>query len=172
MVTRFGNVSFDIVVDDEQLHQIIVNYAEKVTDISFHKDRIKFVLHKTGIVFKDENLSVEYFETKHLSYKKCYGMVIKSKNKTAVFSGDLSNGLKGNDFLKYPKNNNTDIFVCEMAHFFASELAENLSGVNTKLLCLNHINRAEKYRDVIALNQSKKFSFPIIAVGDNDEFEV
>lgn len=170
VVTRFKDLAFDIVVDDIEIHQLIVTYAEKVNDTAFPKDRIKFILPKTGCVFKDENVAVEYFETKHLSHKKCYGMVIKNADKTAVFSGDLSGGLKGNDFPEYPKNNKTDIFVCEMAHFTADELAEHLAGVNTKLLCVNHINRAEKFADVVALDSSKKFAFPIIAVKDNDEF--
>lgn len=172
VANREVNTKFKVVVSDKKLHKILIDYVELVRKKPFPLDRIEFVEPTIGEVFKDENISVEYFETKHIPGEDCYGMVIKGNGKTAVFSGDMSGGLAAKDFPKYALENETDLVVSEMAHFEMTDLEPYIAKLNTKMLYINHLNRAYKYDDVKKVAESKKYLFPIIAANDNDVVEL
>ena len=172
LVTTRYNMAFDIILPGTEVYEHIKRYVELTCKINFPSDKIRFIEPSEGRVFEGKDITVDYFETKHIPPEKTYGMVIKAEGKTLVFSGDMSGGLKGDDFPKYALENPTDFIVCEMAHFTFSDLAPYIKRVNTKTFCINHINRAEKYSSVSVANESGEYDFPIIAVKDADEFKI
>ena len=170
IVGRRADAKFKVFLPNEELHKIIISYVETLSHTQFPIDKIEFTEPTEGEIFSDQNITVEYFMTKHI--EKSYGLVIKGEGKALVFTGDMSGGLRGEDFPEYAINNHTDLVVCEMAHFEMSDLEKYIEKLDTEKLCINHINRLSKYDDVKRVNDSKKYSFPIIAVNDNDLIEI
>ena len=136
-------------------------------------DRIHFLLANTGRVYEDENIYVDYFPTKHFKNgdTPSYAMLIteKSSGKKALFSGDLSYGLQGDDI---PKDalKESDVFVCELYHFTAGELLPHLEGFNGTL-CINHLFERDKFKDDI-LNALSSDSFRVLIPEDRDIIEI
>ena len=106
-----------------------------------------------GIVFKDDNLTVEAFKVNHGEFEDAYGFRFTSKDKVIVFSGDTGPSKSLEDYAK-----DADILVHEVYsyagflkktkdwqiyhkghHTSTYEVGEIASRAKPKLLVLSHI---------------------------------
>ena len=136
-------------------------------------ERIELVLAKEGKIYEDENIVVDYIPTKHFKNgdTPSYAILIteRESGKKALFSGDLSYGLKENDL---PKDalSDCDLFVCELYHFTAEQLLpyiETFSGT----ICINHLFEHDKFKKEI-LDALSGYSFRVLAPKNNDIIEI
>ena len=90
-----------------------------------------------------------------------------------IFSGDLSYMLEMNDFPRAAKELESDLFICEMAHFDFEVLRPHIRECKTKRLLFNHIKFPnERIPLLLKENESGEFNFPIGAPDDYDVVEL
>ena len=135
----------------------------------FASDRIDIRLAKKGRVYSDENVKITYIPTKHIEPRPSYAILIEAEGKKVIFTGDLSQWLAKEDFPVYALENETDLVVCEMAHFTPEQVKPYVEGLKTKHLCFNHVFPTEKFKDIRAMHESGEYGFPITVACDADE---
>ena len=143
------------------------------TDDKIDENRIKFIAYDETTFYQDENIKVTFLPTKHLKWmnRPAYSIIVETKDKRLVFSGDLSGGLKENDFPSIVMEKETDLFVLELAHFDFKDTVPYLKKCKTKRVCFNHVGLPHSKFDDIK-EGAKDFAFPISAVFDGDEIEI
>jgi hypothetical protein len=63
-----------------------------------------------------------------------------------------------------------DLFVCEMAHFNAEQIAPYLKKCRAKIVAFTHVYPLGKYNDIEEMKG--KYSFDIITPSDGDVLEI
>ena len=115
--------------------------------------KFNFHLLTDGLVYKDENISVEAFSVPHGSFNDAYGFRFTSQDKVIVFSGDtgpsktLEKFAAGADILVHEVYSNAgflkktkDWQVYHQGHHTSTfEVGEIASRAKPKLLLLSHI---------------------------------
>jgi ribonuclease BN (tRNA processing enzyme) len=100
--------------------------------------KFNFTELDNGIVFKDDNLTVEAFKVNHGEFEDAYGFRFTSKDKVIVFSGDIlvHEVYSYAGFLKKTK----DWQIYHKSHHTSTyEVGEIASRAKPKLLVLSHI---------------------------------
>lgn len=169
----FQTTSFDIFVTDIRLANVMTECVKVMSDSEkFHEERIRYKLADVGVVYQDENIKVTYFPTKHCLPKRSYAILVESKDKKALFTGDLSGGLCANDFPKYALEKEIDLLVCELAHFGIDCLAPYMEGAKTKHFCFNHVYPLSYFDEIERVKESGKYSYEITAAYDGQTIEL
>ena len=115
--------------------------------------KFNFHLLTDGLVYKDENISVEAFSVPHGSFNDAYGFRFTSQDKVIVFSGDtgpsktLEKFAAGADILVHEVYSNAgflkktkDWQIYHQGHHTSTfEVGEIASRAKPKLLLLSHI---------------------------------
>ena len=104
-----------------------------------------------------------------------YAILVEAEGKKLLFTGDMSQHLAKEDFPKYALENETDLLVCEMAHFGREHVEPYMEKVKTKNMVFSHVNFAKgthKFADIADMHNSGKFPYPIIAAKDGDIIEL
>ena len=141
----------------------------------FASDRLRFHEVSEGNVYEDENVKVTFFPTRHCEPMPSYAILVEAEGKKLLFTGDMSQWLAKNDFPKYALENETDLLVCEMAHFGREHVEPYMEKVKTKQYVFTHVNFAKgthKFADIADMHVSGKFPYPIIAAKDGDVIEI
>ena len=135
-------------------------------DGNIDESRLKFTVPTEGVVYSDENITVEYIPTAHM--KNSYAILVTEGDKRVLFGGDLSHGLRKKDV---PAVISEDIegFVCELAHFTVDELTPYLDTCRAKRLFFIHAKPA-RYKDIDTIRG--KYPFEIFTPNDMDSFEI
>lgn len=130
------------------------------------------IIAKEGKVYEDENIKVSYYPTTHLQWcnRPAYSILVETEGKKVFFSGDLKPHLETGAFPQYVKENEVDLFVCELAHFSLEAVMPELQKTKTKALCFNHVYPLDKYEQIAKIHD--KLPFPIIAPSDGDVVEI
>lgn len=132
-------------------------------------DRVAFHVYEAGEIYDDGFLKVTAYPTRHCWPRPSYALMLEAEGKRVFFSGDLSYGL--GDYPTVVNEVETDLFVCEMAHFTGDEIASRLDDCKTKKLIFHHY-QANKPPQIEALATSGRFGFPILRADDGDCVEV
>lgn len=140
--------------------------------MSFASDRIDMRVANEGLLYEDENVKVTYFRTKHIEPRPSYSILIEAEGRKLLFTGDMSQWLAKEDFPVYPMENETDLVVCEMAHFTPDQVKPYVEKLKTKHLCFNHVFPFEKFEDIKAMDESSKYAFPITIAHDGDKIKL
>lgn len=135
----------------------------------YASDRIDMRVANEGLIYTDENVKVTYFRTKHIEPRSSYSILVEAEDKKVLFTGDMSQWLAKEDFPKYALENETDLLVCEMAHFTPEQVTPYIERLKTGHLCFNHVYPLDKFNAIKAMNESGKYAFPITIAHDNDE---
>lgn len=169
----FRETSFDIFVTKAEQAEVLkacVAIASRPVD-----DRVRYHTATAGKVFEDENVKVTYFPTRHCEPFPSYAILVETDGKKALFTGDMSGSLAKNDFPVYPIENETDLVVCELAHFGREEVEPYMVQLKTKKMVFNHVNFAKgthKFADIKDMHASGKYPFPISAAEDGEVIEL
>ncbi len=136
-------------------------------------ERLDFILAHSGRMYEDENILVDYIPTKHFPNgdTPSYAILVteRASGKKALFSGDLSYGLKGNDLPKEALKD-CDLFVSELYHFTAEELIPYLEGFGGTL-CINHLFERDRFKKDI-LHTLSTHASRVLAPENNDIIEI
>lgn len=87
-----------------------------------------------GVIFDDGFLKVTAIPTLHC--ERSYAYFLEAEGKSILFTGDL--GHPDKDFPVIAKEHETDLIVCESAHFDATDYLPHLKECKTKLIYVNH----------------------------------
>ena len=170
----YKTASVDIFMTEEKHTEAIVNLIEASSHLALDKSRIRFKVIDEGFVYDDGNIKVTAFPTEHLKRKDCrdpaYGYIVEADGKRAVFSGDMSVGLKYNDFPKIALEEDVDLLVCEIAHFKIADIAPYLEKCKTQKLLFNHVGYTESFESLKALDG--KYPYPVGLALDGDTIEL
>ena len=158
------------VTDSEQADAI-----EKLIFISNNKNgidksRVRFRTVCEGVMYEDENISVEYILNKHITSSPSYSLVVREGEKKILFSGDFSGHLAEQDVPVKVLEGGIDAFVCELAHFSLDELAPYIKNAKTDKLFFTHVYPTEKYDDIERIKAD--FSVEIVTPKDDDTYYV
>ena len=137
--------------------------------MAFATERIDMRLARAGVVYEDENVRVTYIPTKHIEPRPSYAILLEAEDKKVLFTGDMSQWLAKEDFPVYPMENETELVVCEMAHFTPEQVSPYAQRLKTKRLCFNHVYPFDKFDSIRAMDESKEYNFPISIAHDGDE---
>lgn len=135
----------------------------------FYSDRISVRKANEGLIYEDENVKVTYIPTKHIEPRPSYTILVEAEGKKLVFTGDMSQWLAKDDFPVCAMENETDLVVCEMAHFTPEQVTPYVERLKTKHLCFNHVFPLDKFDAIKAMDGSGKYAFPITIAHDDDE---
>ncbi len=140
--------------------------------MKFAEDRIRLHLADGNTVYEDENIRLSYIETKHIAdgrFSAAHDIEIEEKR--ILFTGDMSQGLKKDDFPKAAFEMEYDLIVCELAHFGITELTPYLDKIKTKRLAFTHASEF-RYDSIKELIASGKYPFEIFHPKDGEEIEI
>ena len=156
----------DIFVTEQEHIDATVRWTYTAGDGEADLNRIRLKVPTEGVVYKDENITVEYIPTAHM--RNSYAILVTEGNKRVLFGGDLSHGLRKQDVPPVIKEN-IDGFVCELAHFTVEELEPYLEECRAKRLFFIHA-KPKRYEDIERLRG--RYAFEILTPSDRDEFYV
>ncbi len=169
---RTANVNFYI--PEMRLWEGIDAYRRGTGDSEcFDPERLHPIEYNENTVYDDGTLHLSFVPTKHLEHvgHPAYGFVIEAEGKRILLTGDMSQGLRKNDFPAVAFEKHFDIIISEMAHFGVEEMRENHEKVKCDKFIYTHVNRPEtRIPEILALNG--QYPYPVIVVEDGDTFEL
>ncbi len=136
----------------------------------------RFHVYGSDFVYEDENIKLSVIPTHHLrdwGNHPAYAFLVEGEGKKLLFSGDLSQNLKYDDFPTVAKTDATDLFICEMAHFDFEVLRPHFKECKAKKLYITHVKFPDERIPLLdGENKSGEFSFPIVGAADGDVIEI
>lgn len=170
----FKESSFDIFVTINEQADALKACTELASG-PLDEKRLRYHTASAGVIYEDENVKITYFPTKHCEPYPSYAILVEADGKSALFTGDISGKIAKLDFPVYAQENETELVVCEMAHFGRCEVEPYLEKLKTKHLIFNHVNfplGMDKFADIEDMANSGKFTFSISAAKDGDVIEL
>ena len=164
---HYGKASADFFVTEQSHADATERWLFTAGDGELDKNRIRFKIPSTGIVYEDENIKAEYIPTAHTSKTCSYAVLITEGEKRVLFGGDFSQDLKRADVPRII-GEELDGFVCEMAHFKMDRLAPYLDGCKAKKVFFNHVFPLSNYEDI----EKAKGKYPFEVFTPNDDFTI
>lgn len=167
----FRETRFDLYIPDKRVSDAFDAYRAAMGMVPrvASEQRLNFRLFEAGEIYDDGYLKVTAYPTRHCWPHPSFAFLLEAEGKRVFFSGDLAYGL--GDYPTVVNELETDLFVCEMAHFTHEEIAPHLDACRTKKLIFHHY-QANKPEQIEALATSGRFPFPILRAEDGDEVEV
>lgn len=171
---HYKETTVEYYLTDEQLKRML----EEFMVLSIYQEpafeRTKLLIAKEGQVYKDENICVYYIPTKHSirrdSASPAYAILVEADGKKALFSGDLSGHIAGNDFPKIAMEETIDAMVLEFAHFTYEDVKPYLEKCKVKQLWFNHFYSSAK---VDTINEVKlEYNYPMFIAEDGDMIDL
>ena len=144
----YPKTNFDIYVPDKRVTDAFVAYFETLTGVAYPHDRIVNKVYSEGEVYDDGYVKVTSIPTKHCLPMPSYAFVFEAEGKKIVFSGDLSQFFRKNDFPKIVLEEDVDLFVCEMAHFGEEHIAPYLEKCRARRVMFNHYQPQKELDDL------------------------
>ena len=160
----------DIYLPDLMGAEYIKGLVSALEGKPLDEKRMRFHLMDENAVYEDEHIRITPFPTKHidLGLRPSFAYLVEAEGKKVIFTGDLSGGLKGDDFPQYALDHKIDLMILEMAHFTPEMAHPWLARCRAERILLNHVNRwNEKGPGVLALNG--RFGYPIRMAAEGEE---
>ena len=160
----------DIYLPDLMGAEYIKGLVSALEGQPLDENRMRFHLMDENTLYEDEHIRITPFPTKHieLGLRPSFAYLVEAEGKKVIFSGDLSGGLKGDDFPQYALDHKIDLMILEMAHFTPEMAHPWLARCKAERILLNHVNRwHEKGPGILALNG--RFGYPIRMAAEGEE---
>ena len=136
------------------------------------ENKNRFHKYESDFVYVDENVKLTVIPTLHLKDwggYPAYAFLVEAEGKKVLFSGDLSQNIKYDDFPAVAKRELIDLFICEMAHFDFEVLRPHFKECKLKKLYMNHVKFPDERIPLLAReNESGEFPFEIVGASDGD----
>lgn len=161
----YKKCSCDFFLAEQGIADAMVALVEAERRVPFPYDRLRVKSFEEGVIYDDGNLRVTAIPTKHCRPKPSYAFLLEGDGKRVLMTGDLSQWLAKNDFPEIAFTEETDLIVCEMAHFSSKELLPTLAKCKTKQLAFNHY-QLEKESEIRRIAQCGGLSYPVFAAED------
>ena len=168
---RTTNVNF--YVPEARLWDGVVAYNTATSLLDFDADRLHPVVFDESTVYDDGTIRVTPIATQHMAANgyPAYAFAIEAEGKRILITGDMSQGLKANDFPKIAFEKHFDLLISELAHFDVEQMEENHKKVLCSKFVYTHVNAIEKkFPKIRALNGT--LPYPVLIAEDGDIFEI
>ena len=97
---------------------------------------LKLEVVKEGLTYEDEAIRVTSFRTQHCGVS--YSYLVEAEGRRVLFTGDLSGRGPETDFPRQVLEEETDLVICEAAHFPATAYQNIFREGKVKKICYNH----------------------------------
>lgn len=141
---------------------------------AFPASRLRFHVPTEGVsatVYDDGTLRATYFPVSPHEGTPHFAILLEAEGKRLLFTGDLSEGLKDNDFPCVAFERELDLIVCEYAHVLAEHLDPCIERCLAKQICFNHY-AGWRREELAAVTSDPKYKIPLRAMRDGDEIEL
>lgn len=167
----FTRASIDYYLPENSVINAIDDYFNTLMG-GINKELNRIHNFTEGLVYSDENVKVSAIATAHMRIldRPSYAFAVECEGKRVLFSGDLSQHLKFDDFPKVAYTDQFDAIVCEGAHFDFETIAPVLKKCKTKTVYFNHMKQPN-IPIVESENSSGDYPFQMVVVNDGDSFE-
>lgn len=167
----YPDTAFDICVPDRCVTDAFVAYHETLTGTKYPHDRLRNKVYTEGEIYDDGYIRVSAIPTKHCLPMPSYAFLVEAEGKRVVFSGDMSQFFRGDDFPKVVLDEDIDLFVCEMAHFGEEHILPYFERCRAKRVMFNHYQK-RKEADIESLSTPGRFPFSVSMAQDGECVEL
>ena len=146
-----------------------------VVKAPFSEEKNVFHVYPENFVYDDGLLKLTVIPNAHLCERShpSYSFFIEAEGKKILFTGDMSQDLKYDDFPSVAKTEELDLLISELAHFDFDVLSPHIMECKTKKLYITHVKYPEIRTPIIEkANLSGEFPFPIFSANDGDVVEL
>ncbi len=168
----FKKMSYDVYVTEDDVAENIVRCAETVCRLPLDTERIRYHITSPDTVYDDGTIRVSFFPTKHCLPHRSYSILVEAEGKRVLFSGDLSQNLERKDFPKVALETDTNLIICEMAHFTPEHISPYLGEIRTGHLCFNHVYPLDKLEWIKEIGVTGIYPYKITIAADGDCIEL
>ena len=172
-------------VYDKASMDVVFPHAEQVDAIrhgcaTFHSisrfpdDRLRFTVPEKGVtatVYDDGVLRATYIPVSPNEGIAHFAILIEAEGKALLFTGDMSERLKDDDFPKIAYERPLDLIVCEYAHMQSEHLDPCIERCLAKRICFNQY-AGWRREELAAVTSDPKYKIPLRAMCDGDVIEL
>ena len=157
---------------EQKVTDAFIGVLEAIHTYPYRKENIRFKLTDPTQAYDDGVLRVTFIPTKHVAAgaRPSYAMLLEADGKRVLVTGDLSQGLRQEDFPRIASEIETEAVICEMAHFGVTALAPYLETLKTKQLWFTHVAPEKRFDDIHAIEND--YPYEIKIAHDDDVIEV
>ena len=171
----YPDASYDILFPSKKQADALCQCASIAhLEYPFPHDRLRFHIPaegKTATVYDDGVLKATYIPVSPHEGVPHFSILIEAEGKTLLFTGDLSERLKDDDFPKVAYEREIDLVVCEYAHIQAEHLEPCIQKSLAKQFVFNHY-AAWRREEIAAFVSDPRYKIPLRAVNDGDVIEL
>ena len=171
----YKQASMKIFMPEQKACDLLTDLLEFVGNRKVDENRICWELVEEGMFYKDENIKITAYLTAHLKKfgRPSFAYLVEAEGKKVVFTGDMSQWFEEDDYPKAATLQETDVVICEFAHFTAEQIESYMEKTKTKQFWFNHIGLSKNFDRFVAIKgMEKKFSYPVYIACDGDEIEL
>ena len=164
-----------VFLPEQKVCDLLSELLTFVGDRPVDESRICWGIVQEGLVYEDENIKITAAPTAHLKKfgRPAYSYLVEAEGKKIVFTGDLSQWLEAEDYPVAATTQETDVVICEFAHFTPEQIETYMEKTKTKQFWFNHVGSSKKFDRFEAIEEmGKKFPYPVFAACDGDEIEL
>ena len=125
-----------------------------------------------GLFYADENVRISAYPNGHLrkTGRPSFSFLLEAEGKKLVFTGDISQWLEDADYPIAAMVQETDLVVCEFAHFTAEQIEPYMKKTKTKQFRFNHVGLSKKFDRYEAMRElAGEMPYPVLPACDGDE---
>lgn len=164
-----------VFIPEQKVCDLLSELLTFVGDRPVDDSRICWEIVQEGVVYEDENIKITASPTAHLKKfnRPSYSYCVEAEGKRVVFTGDISQWIEAEDYPAVATTQETDMVICEFAHFTPEQIEKYMAMTKTKQFWFNHVGLSKKFDRFEAIREmEEKFSYPIFAAHDGDEIEL
>lgn len=125
-----------ILLPDSRLIPPLRAWLTATTNGQPPREGLRIETFREGVAYADENLRVTAIRTQHC--ENSYAFRIEAENKSVLFTGDLCR--PSVDFPQIAFDTETDLLVCETAHFSPDDCIPVFDKTKAKRILHTHVN--------------------------------
>ena len=167
---RETNVNF--FVPERRLWDGLLAYHAGTSDAPLDEERLRAIVFDETLNYDDGTIRVSAIPTKHLfQYNHpAYSFMIEAEGKRLLITGDMSHGLRHDDFPKVCFEKHFDMVMTELAHFDIEQMPF-LDKIQCDNLVFWHVNKCDtKFPKIEALKGT--LPYKVLLPSDNDIYEI
>lgn len=169
----FRKAAFETWLPDVTTENAIRAYSIACDGVTYSDDRLRLRITESGCIFDDGTVRVTAIPVAHIvdSIKRSWAFLVEAEEKRILYTGDLSGGLKREDFPEVALQKQMNLILCECAHFTVATLENYMAQVNTEYFAVSHIFPVEeKIAQLRAVED--KYKFRLLIPNDGDTLEM
>lgn len=168
----YKKASVDVFMPGKKECDLLSQLIEYVGDRPLDTNRVRWELVQEGIFYEDENVRISAAPTQHLKQvnRSSYSFLVEAEGKKIVFTGDISQWLEAGDYPAAALEQETDMVVCEFAHFTQEQIERYMYKTKTKQFWFNHVGLSKKFNRFEAMKRlDEVMPYPVLVACDGDE---